>query len=122
MGKTHFTKWDLIPIAAVLLAAALVLWLFLPGSEAAQRVEIYKNGQLVESLPLSRDAVYCVEGVYTNEITIRDGKVAITRSSCPGGDCKACGWLSAGGSIVCLPNGVEVRLIAGSGDVDIIVG
>ena len=49
--------------------------------------------------------------VYTNRIEIKDGKVFITESDCPGEDCVHSGWISEGGrSIVCLPNRVEIRI------------
>ena len=117
----RFSKWDLIPVFCVILAALAVFLLFLPENNQTSQVEIYQKGQLVQVLPLSRDAVYVVQGEYTNVITVKDGKVAITETSCPGGDCAGCGWRDTAGSIVCLPNGVEVRIV-GNSDVDIVVG
>ena len=122
MPRIGFSKWDIIPIVAVLVLAALVLLLFLPSGEPAAYVEIYQNGQLVKTLSLTEDGTYTVEGKYTNVITVQGGKVAITESDCPGGDCRACGWFGTSGSIVCLPNGVEVRVISKAADVDVVVG
>ena len=120
--KMRFAKWDIIPIVAVLVLAVAVFLLFLPSEATPDCVEIYQNGQLLKSLPLSEDTTYAVEGNYSNVITVKDGKVAITETSCPGGDCKNCGWRDTAGSIVCLPNGVEVRVVGGADNVDIVVG
>lgn len=119
--KMRFTKWDLIPIAVVVLLAVAVFLLFLPSDTPAKYVEIYRGGVLLERFPLDEDRTYLVEGDYTNVITVSNGRVAVTESDCPGGDCKNCGWLSTAGSIVCLPNAVEIRLIAGETSVDIVV-
>ena len=122
MERLHFTKWDMLSIGAVVALAAVVFFLLLPGKTPAAFVEIYQNGALVQRMALNEDASFCVEGEYTNVITVRDGKVAVTESSCPGGDCKNCGWLDNAGSIVCLPNRVEIRLVGAATDVDIVVG
>jgi len=46
----------------------------------------------------------------------------IAESTCPGNDCVHSGKIhSAGRSIVCLPNRVEIR-ITGESDVDYVVG
>jgi hypothetical protein len=120
--KMRFTKWDLIPIAMVVILAVAVFLLFLPSDAPAKYVEVYRNGVLLERFPLNRDRTFFVEGDYTNVITVSNERVAVTESDCPGGDCKNCGWLSSAGSIVCLPNAVEVRLITGDDHVDIVVG
>lgn len=121
--KLGFQKWDILAIGAVLLLAAFVFVLFLPkSSHAPARAEIYLDGKLIKTLSLAEDQTFTVENAYTNTLSIRDGKIAVTHSTCPGGDCVSCGWLdSAGRSIVCLPNGLEIRVVA-EGDVDIIVG
>ena len=121
MAKTRFSPWDIIPISAVAALAGAVFLLFLPAKAPADYVEIYQSGTLIETLPLRENATLEIQGKYRNIVTIRDGKAAITESDCPGGDCKACGWLNTAGSIFCLPNGVEVRVIAQDADVDIVL-
>ena len=110
-------------ILLILLAAA-VFALFLPSRNGdAAVVEIYRNGERLRAFPLNVDRQFTVEGDYTNVVTISGGKVAITESSCPGGDCVSCGWVSsAGRSIVCLPNGVEIRIVGVQSEVDFVVG
>lgn len=122
--RLRFQKGDLLAIAVVLALAAAMFALLLPSRNGdAAVVEIYRNGQRIHAFPLNADRQLTVTGDYTNVITISGGKVAITESSCPGGDCVSCGWVSsAGRSIVCLPNGVEIRITGGRSEVDFVVG
>lgn len=121
--RLRFQKGDVLAFILVAALAAVVFLLFLPGSNPGSRVEVYQNGQLVKSCPLSVEDTFDLSGDYTNTITIRDGKAAITASDCPGEDCVHSGWISkTGRSLVCLPNGVEVRIVGESGDVDFVVG
>lgn len=122
--RLRFQKGDFIAIAAVLLLAALVFFLFLPKSDTpGVRADIYQNGQLLRSVALSRDTEFTVTGTYTNTITVKDGRISVTSSTCPGEDCVHCGPLdSPGRSIVCLPNGMEIRVSGEAGDVDFAVG
>ena len=119
--KTAFGKWDMLAVAGVLLLAAVVFVLFLPKGEAAY-AQIYQDGKLIKTVLLSEDQSITVQGRYRNTVTVRDGKIAVTASDCPGEDCVHCGWLdSAGRSVVCLPNGLEIRVVTG-GEVDFVVG
>lgn len=120
----RFQKWDIAVIAAVALLAVLVFALFLPKDTATGAyAEIYQDGKRIKSVSLSQDQTFTVEGAYSNTITVQDGKIAVTASDCPGSDCVHCGWISGTGrSIVCLPNGLEIRVVAGSSDVDFVVG
>lgn len=122
--RLRFQKGDIVAIVVVVLLAVAVMLAFAPSnSDQAAQVEIYQNGLLLKTLPLSIDAIYTVEGKYTNVITIEDGKVSITASDCPGEDCVHSGKISSTGrSIVCLPNAVEVRVVGATDDVDFIVG
>ena len=110
-------------IAVLALAAVLapVLSGFFSGGAAV--VEVYKDGRLVRTALLAEDAEFTVSGDYENVITISGGRVRVSHSDCPGGDCVRSGEISeAGRSIFCLPNGVEVRLSGGEPEVDAIAG
>lgn len=121
--RLHFQKGDCIAIGAVVLLAALVFVLFLPKPAQSAVVEIYHNGVLVQTMPLSQNGQYTLQGTYENVIAVSGGKVSITQSDCPGHDCVYSGAISTvGRSLVCLPNGVEVRIVGRSGDVDFVVG
>lgn len=122
--RLRFQKGDAVAIAAVLLLAAIVFACFLPGrEEPAAAAEIYWKGELVKTLPLDTPQEITLTGDYSNTIAVRDGKVAVTRSDCPGEDCVHSGWIGTSGrSVVCLPNGLEIRVVGARGDVDFVVG
>ena len=108
-------------LLGILLLAAVMFVLFLPKENAAC-AQIYQDGRLIKTVLLSEDQSFAVEGRYCNTVTVRDGKIAVTASDCPGEDCVSCGWSdSAGRSIVCLPNRLEIRIVGESGDVDFVV-
>lgn len=118
-----FRPGDAVAAAAVLLCAlALAVgFLLAAGQGGTLAVQVYQDGTLLWEHPLGRDGEFRVSGPYENLVTVKGGRVAITESTCPGGDCVHSGWLSAPGrSIVCLPNRVEVRL-TGAGNVDAVV-
>ena len=120
----HFRKWDMVAIALVVLMAALIFALFIPGQNpSATYAELYQDGKLLQKVSLDKAQELVITGKYTNIITVCDGKIAVTQSNCPGEDCVSCGWLGSGGrSIVCLPNGLEIRVVAENSDVDFVVG
>ena len=127
MGKQEylrFRKGDFLAIAAVLLLAVLAAVSFLPGAAAGPvTAEIYQDGQLRKSLSLEADTSFEMTGKYTNVITVQDGQIFISASDCPGEDCVHSGAIhSSGRSLVCLPNGVEVRIVDARSDVDFVVG
>lgn len=124
MEKFPFQLGDVLAVALVVLLAAGIFVCFLPGrSSDAAAVEIYQDGRLIRTLSLAEDVEFSVDGKYHNTVSIQNGKVAIIDSDCPGEDCVACGWASGSGrSIVCLPNGVEIRVVADGGNVDFVVG
>ena len=121
--RLAFQKGDILAIGTVILLAVLVFALFLSGEEAGGYAEVYQDGQLLQTVSLDRDGEFVITGTYSNTVTVRDGRIAVTDSDCPGADCVSCGWIgSSGRSIVCLPNGIEIRVVSKTGDVDFVVG
>ena len=119
----QFRKGDIFAIGLVVALALVVGLLFLPKPAEGATVEIYQGGQLVKTIPLSAQEDLTLTGTYTNVIRVADGQVSITSSDCPGMDCVHSGAISIPGrSLVCLPNGVEVRIVGKSSDVDFVVG
>ena len=117
-------KGDAVAILLVgLLAAALLVRFFPRQGEGDVVAEIYKDGILIQTLSLAEAQELTVTGAYHNTITVQNGKIAVTDTDCPGADCAASGWIgTAGRSIVCLPNGLEIRIVADAGGVDFVVG
>ena len=120
----RFRKGDILAVALVVLLAAAVAVCFLPkGDSGPVQAEIYQDGSLVRTLSLDTDTSFEITGTYTNTVTVENGSIAITASDCPGEDCVHSGAIhSSGRSVVCLPNGVEVRVVGQTSVVDFVVG
>ena len=116
-------KGDLISVIAVCVLIVLSFAVFMPKEEKdAQTVQIFQNGNLIKEVPLNKDAGFVIEGDYANIVTIENGAVSITKSTCPGADCVHTGSIKTmGKSIVCLPNRVEIRLAGAPTDIDFTV-
>ena len=123
MGKDNkmrlsFCKGDVVVISFVIMLAILigvVFWMK-TGSEEGNVVVIYREGEKIQEIPLNVDTEVLIENDYTNKLIVKDRKVAIEESDCPGMDCVHSGAISGKGrSLVCLPNRVEVRI---EGEVD----
>lgn len=122
MEKTalKWKKGDWIAVVLVC-AAALAACCLLPGLQnRGGFAQIWQDGELVRQVPLSVDQTFRIRGDYTNTVTVSNGKIAVTHSDCPTNDCVRMGWLHDGGSIVCLPNRVEIRLTGDAG-VDVVL-
>ena len=116
--RLSFCKGDVVVISFVIMLAILigvVFWMK-TGTEQGSVVAVYQEGEKIQELSLDKDTEVLIENDYTNKLIVRDKKVAIVESDCPGMDCVHSGWISGKGrSLVCLPNRVEIRI---EGDVD----
>ena len=116
--RLSFCKGDVVVISFVIMLAILigvVFWMK-TGTEQGNVVVVYQEGEKIQEIPLEKDAEVLIENNYTNKLIVRDKKVAIVESDCPGMDCVHSGWISGKGrSLVCLPNRVEIRI---EGDID----
>ena len=105
--KTKY--WILILCALLLVCIGLSLWLLLPRQDAAA-VEVYSQGKLLYTLPLSEDTAVTIQTEQgTNTVTVKDGKVAVTAASCPDHHCMNRGFCAGGTQIVCLPNRLVLK-------------
>lgn len=124
--KTHlrFRKGDLLAIGFVIILAVTVLLCFFPKSNAASaQAAIYLNGQLIRTVDLTEDQTFVISDRYTNVITVENSSIFIRESDCPGQDCVHSGSIHTQGRIlVCLPNGLEIRITSPEEDVDFVVG
>ena len=112
-----------IIVIGVILAICLALsaWLLWPGESAAY-AQVWSEGKLLHTLPLSIDRQITVTtDKGTNVITVKDGHIAVTDADCPDGYCMDRGFCSGGLQIVCLPNELEIRFL-GEQEVDGVVG
>lgn len=120
--RLSFRKGDLIAIVLVIVlicVSAVCFWSV--DHSQSPIIQIYQNNTLIKECSLEKEESFVVEGAYQNTVVIQGGRVAITKSDCPGADCVHSGWISSmGRSIVCLPNRVEIR-ITGEAEVDFVV-
>lgn len=111
--KLTFCKGDIIVISFVTMLAVLIGVLFVKttGTDKGEIVAIYQDGNKIQEISLYENTEVLIENRYTNKLVVKDEKVAIVKSDCPGMDCVHSGWISGRGrSLVCLPNRVEIRI------------
>ena len=121
--KLRFRKGDWLVIGVVVVLAVVVMLCFLPGNkEPASKAEIYLNGEQVQTVDLTKDQTFTISDRYSNVIRVENGEISIIASDCPGQDCVHSGKISTlGRMIVCLPNGLEIRITTAQADVDFVV-
>lgn len=107
--KRHRT--DII-IITLILAAALVIYLFSLKTNEGVTAEVLQNGKLVYSIELDKvtdsQAVSLEGGI---EIHIGTDGIGFLASDCPDKICVGCGILNrAGQTAVCVPNKTVIRL------------
>lgn len=121
--KLRFQKGDWLAVALVLALAVCTALCFLPQREKDDcRAEIYLHGELIKTVDLQTPKSFVVQGEYVNTIEVKNGAIGIAQSDCPGEDCVHTGFVSrANRSIVCLPNALEIRIVADQADVDFVV-
>lgn len=117
----RFRRGDVLVIAAVVLVAALSLVQFVRSANLEPKtVEVWQKGALVRTVPAMAQVTFDVTGDYTNTVTVDYGTVTVTHADCPTQDCVHTGTIRyTGQTIVCLPNGVEIRLTGGEAEPDI---
>ncbi len=122
--RLKFRKGDWLAIGIVACLAVAVLLCFLPGNGGdASCAEVYLNGKQIKTVDLTKDQTFVVSDRYENVITVKNGEIFVSASDCPGEDCVHSGKISTLGRIlVCLPNGLEIRITSAPADVDFVVG
>lgn len=107
-----------LPIILLSLAALLTSVLLLRRGGRDEKHVIIRTEEAEYVYPLSKDAVYRIEGsIGISEIEISDGTVRFLDSPCPGKTCVMTGALSEPGQwAACLPNKVFVRIEGSDSD------
>ena len=104
-------KKDII-LTALILLSFLVFWLIRSNGSGAdtKSVNIYVDGVLVRSVDLSVNDEFRIDSKHGyNDITVKDGKIAVTGSDCDGRDCVKSGYISGNrGYIACHPHGLLI--------------
>ncbi|WP_352397331.1 NusG domain II-containing protein [[Clostridium] aminophilum] len=118
MTMNRQKKNTLLLLAAVLLISALSWAVYGFRTGAFQKkdtkiVEIQVDGSRYGRYPLDQDTEFEIQSIAGHvHFIIKDGKAAITESTCPDKVCVHTGWISQSGElIVCLPNQVVVTVL-----------
>lgn len=121
-------KADIILLIIILAVGIPLSVLSLTAGTAGDKVQISADGEVYGIYPLDEDGeIEVTEDGHTNHITIKDGQVSMSYSTCLNQVCVNTGAISeTKDSIVCLPNRVVVEIISSGdgkgGDADVISG
>ena len=116
--KSPFKLWDIVLVVLLVLASFLPIILTTSAQSDAKSVIITQNGN-TESYSLEENRQVQVDGL---TVIIEDGRVFVKDATCPDKICQHSGKIeNAGESIVCLPNGVIVK-ISGENEFDASTG
>lgn len=100
---------DIIVFAVLIVISFALIFVPLIFKAETQDISLYKDGSFVKKLDLKNDTVYTVpETAYT--IEIKDQKAYVISTDCPDKTCEKMHITKEGGSIVCLPNRIVIKL------------
>ncbi|MBQ3416411.1 MAG: NusG domain II-containing protein [Ruminococcus sp.] len=112
----------LIMIGVVIFLLGVGGSLFVLFSGSTNTVNIFSDGELIESVDLKaspdREMIVEYEG-RTNTVEIKDGKIRVIDADCPDHTCIRMGYLeNAAMPIVCLPNRLVITFADDASGVD----
>ena len=111
-------KADVILLIIILALGLPLSVLSLTAGTSGDMVQISADGEIYGVYPLKEDyEVDVTRNGHTNHITIKDGQVSMSFSSCRNQVCVNTGIISETKDvIVCLPNRVVVEIISSQGN------
>ena len=121
-------KADIVLLIVILAVGIPMSVLSLTAGTGGAKVKISTDGQVYGVYPLNEDCeIDVTEDGHTNHITIKDGQVSMSYSTCLNQVCVNTGAISrTKDAIVCLPNRVVVEIVSSEGgkggDADVISG
>ena len=115
-------KADIILFICLILLGGALSYLAFSGSSTGDLVVVKVNGEIYGKYSLSKDRTITVNrNGHMNKITIKGGKVQVSKSSCKNQICVKQGSISTTHqSIVCIPNRVVVSIEGMGGEYDVI--
>ena len=122
------SPWDALVIAAVLAAAAALVFLLLPKSSPADALvcTVSQDGQVLDTVDITVGMADQARTYGEYVVEFNHGNIRVTSAPCANQDCVRTGWISRGGqSIVCLPGRFVVELSAAEAadqPFDVVVG
>ncbi len=112
MERLSSSKFDKIIICLIVLINTYFLYDVL-SVEESEIAYVYYNGEMIKELKLDEDSnfeFYSEFGEGLVEVTVKNGKVAITKETSPQNICSKQGYVNVNVvPLICLPNRVEVR-------------
>lgn len=99
----------ILAVFVALISVGCYVLFALPQKGAGETVEVYSDGELVATMPISKNCEYAVEDK-DFVIAINDKKVTVTKTHCNDRVCETMKLDEDGGEIVCLPNKIVIRL------------
>ena len=115
-------KADIILFICLILIGGALSYLAFSGSSTGDLVVVKVNGEIYGKYSLSKDITITVNrNGHMNKITIKGGKVQVSKSSCKNQICVKQGSISTTHqSIVCIPNRVVVSIEGKGGEYAVI--
>ena len=115
-------KADIILFICLILIGGALSYLAFSGSSAGDLVVVKVNGEVYGKYSLTKDRTITVNrDGHMNKITIKGGKVQVSKSNCKNQVCVKQGSISSTHqSIVCIPNRVVVSIEGRDGEYDVI--
>lgn len=104
-------KGDVI-LAAAVVSAAMLLFVFLFPSRKGGKAVIYEDNKKYGEYSLSSDAQIDIKTAYgSNTVTISEGFVSVSHADCPDKYCVSHVKISKEGeTIVCLPHRLVIKI------------
>ena len=123
-NKNAPRRGDLYLIGGCLLAALVLLGLWLLLRQDGGTVVVEQDGRETARYALSEDRIVRIEGEGGyNLLVIEGGEVWLSEADCPNQLCVKTGRIRyAGQSIVCLPHKLAVRITGGASGLDAVTG
>ena len=107
MNRRFVTKYDVLLLAGVLAAAAVLLFVF--SCDKAVYARIIMNGQESIYVNLAENKEFFLPQNPNVVFVVKNGAIAVLSSDCPHQICVNMGFINSSGSrVVCLPNRVAV--------------
>lgn len=103
----------ILAIVIVIIGTASALYLsFRDTSVTVPQVVIRVDGEIYGTYPLDQDKTIEINnGNHTNNVTIKDGYVQMTKSNCDSQDCIKQGKINDGSkNIICLPHKITIEV------------
>ncbi len=117
-GGFRLKKTDLLLLAGLLLLSAVCFFAYrFLAADAGTAVVIAVDGVAVGEYSLYENRIITIEGTNgTDVLEIKDGYASMLSAECPDGICvKHSPVNRSGESIICLPNRISVKVVAGDG-------